>query len=113
MGVSHACVTTILLLLSAAPARVSIAVLPTAAMVNGTVRITCTVPRHPDNRWLTIGIPGYRTSGGDLDGASAPVTHTMYVEHVPCEAEEVVCEVTDALGKVYRAARPLVVAGCD
>lgn len=111
MGLRHAVLAAVLAF--SAPTRVSIAVLPTVLQVGGTVRITCTVPHHPDNRWLTIGIPGYRTSGGDLDGASAPVTHTMYVEHVPCEAEEVVCEVTDALGKVYRAARPLVVAGCD
>lgn len=94
------------------PPRVSITVTPAAVLVNETLRLVCTVPRHPDNRWLTMGIPGYRTSGGDLDGEAAPITHTMFVTHVPCEVDEVVCEVTDALGRTYRAARPITVAGC-
>lgn len=111
MGLHHAVLTVVLVL--SAPTRISIAVLPTVLQVGGTVRITCTVPHHPDNRWLTIGIPSYRTSGGDLDGEAAPVTHTMYVDHMPCDVDEAVCEVTDALGKTYRAARPLIVAGCN
>lgn len=111
MGLRHVVATLLLILL--APPRVSITVVPAALLVNGTVRITCTVPRHPDNRWLTIAVPGYVSSTRQLDGDAEKVTHVMYVDHVPCEATEVVCEVVDTLGRVYRTARPITVAGCD
>lgn len=110
MGVSRA-ILVVLAVLST-PARVSIAVQPTVVLQNGTIRITCTVPRHPDNRWLTIAVPGYTSSTRQLDGADEKITHTMYVQHIPCDIEGAICEVTDALGRTYPVARPVVVAGC-
>lgn len=110
MGLRHA--TLSILLVLSAPSRVAIAVLPTVLQVGGTIRITCTVPPHPDNRWLTIAAPPYVSSGRQLDGSAEKTTHLFYVDHVPCEVEDVVCEVQDALGRTYRAARPIMVAGC-
>lgn len=70
------------------------------------------MPRHPDNRLLTIALPGYRISETDLEGEAAPITHVATYEHVPCGTEEAVCQVTDNLGRVFVARTGLVVAGC-
>lgn len=108
---------TLLLLLLLEPSRVHTTITPTAVPVGGSIRITCSVPRHPDNRWLHVGAfyddgAPYRDATDQLDGESARVTHTMLVEHVPCDVGMVMCAVEDNLGRVYRDVRPLVVAGC-
>ena len=95
-----------------APSRVSIAVLPQAAMAGDTVRVTCTVPKNPTNRLLVMGIPGYTTSEIQLDGDGAPVTHRQYYRHIPCDVEIAICVVVDDLGKQFPASAPLTVAGC-
>lgn len=113
MGVSYATLMLVLAASLLSPARVSISVVPTAGMANGTVRVTCSVPRHPDNRWLTIAAPPYTSSTRQLDGETAPITHTLYVDHLPCEVEEMQCIVEDALGRTFRAVQPIIVAGCS
>lgn len=93
---------------------VTVSVTPSAVPVNGTIRVTCTVPRHPDNRWLTIAVPGSGVySTRQLDGEAEKITHVMYVQHIECGTEEVICEVTDNLGKQYRSVRSIAVAGCE
>lgn len=115
MGVCHAFLIFSLLL--AAPDRVSISVTPQAVPVNGTIRLTCTVPRHPDNRVLVMGVyydgsVVYRASERQLDGESAPITHTMYVDHLPCDAVVAQCYLLPAIGRQYRAVQALTIAGC-
>lgn len=97
----------------AAPGRVYIATMPLVLQAGGAVRITCTVPKHEDNRWLTIGISGYRTSTFQLDGDSAAITHTFLVQKVPCETPIAICVVEDNLGKTYAATRELGIARCE
>ncbi len=107
-----------LLLLLSTPTRVSIAVVPAAIPAGGTLRVTCTVPRHPDNRWLEIGVyyeggVVYQSSLRQLDGESAPVTHTMYVTHMPCEAVVASCYLIPAVGPQARVVRAVEVVGCN
>lgn len=86
---------------------------PHVVLAGGTVRLTCSVPRDPDHRWLEMGIEGYRTSGGDLEGERAAVTHTMYIDHMPCGTEEAFCRVDGAVKKPERAVALFQVAGCS
>lgn len=103
----------ILLLTLTAPGRVYIATMPLVMQVGDSVRITCTVPKHPDNRWLKIGMDNYRTSTVQLDGDTAAITHVFLVSHVPCDTPIAVCVVEDNLGKTFTASRELVIAGCE
>ncbi len=96
----------------------SIAVTPALVPAGGTVRVTCTVPRHPDNRWLEIGVyygggVVYQSSLRQLDGEAAPITHMMTVDHMPCETVVALCYLIPAVGRQYRAVRAVEVAGCS
>ena len=107
-----------LVLLLSTPPRVSIAVVPTVFPVGGTLRLTCTVPRHPDNRWLVLGVyyegsVVYQASERQLDGELAPVTHVMYVDHIPCDATVAQCYLLPSVGPQFRATQSVVVAGCS
>lgn len=93
--------------------RVTIKVSPYVVMAGGTVRVTCRVPRHPENRRLTIGLSNYRESQRDLEGEYAPVTHEVTYEHVPCETDLAYCAVEDSAGRGAVARQNLTVAGCD
>ena len=106
------------MLLLFTPPRVSIAVTPTVLSVGAILRVTCTVPRHPDNRWIEIGVyyeggVVYQSSLRQLDGETALVTHVMTVTHMPCDATVAQCYVVPAVGPTYRAVRAVVVAGCQ
>lgn len=107
-----------LLLLALTPARVSIAVTPVVVMAGASVRVTCTVPQHPDNRWLVIGVyyeggVVYQASERQLDGEAAPVTHVMTVTRVPCEAAVAQCYVIPAVGPQFRVNREITVGACS
>jgi hypothetical protein len=95
-----------------APARVYISVTPSVLQAGDSVRLTCTVPKNADNRWLKIGIEGYRTSIFQLDGDSAPITHTFIVQKVGCDTPLAICVVKDNLDREYPAVRELGIAGC-
>lgn len=93
-------------------ARVSVSVTP--RMVTTTVRITCSVPRHPDNRKLTIGIPDYQSSERQLDGEDALITHTLTLKRPPCDVPSVAfCDLEDNLGKHGIVSTPFVNANCS
>ncbi len=92
--------------------RVSIHVLPQAFIAGSSVRLTCTVSHHPDNRWLTLAIIPETSSTKQLDGESAPITHVLLVHHVSCDADIALCEVEDNLGHAFSATAPLQVGGC-
>lgn len=94
---------------------VRITVYPSQVIVNGSVRLRCTVPRDAEHRWLDMGIEDYRTSGRPLEGEGAPITHEMLIEHVPCIGVAVTafCVVTNATRKPERAVFMLNVGGCE
>lgn len=51
--------------------------------------ISCTVPKHADNRTLYIGVVGWHSSGRQLDGEKAPITHRFEMKRlVPCGEDE-------------------------
>lgn len=100
-------------LLAFSPVRVSIAVSPSVLFVGQTIRVTCTVPRDPSNRTLTIAIPGVTSSTRQLDGVNALITHTLTVPHVPCDTSAAVCVVENVRGQTFLAMRSFFVAGCN
>lgn len=117
MGVRYA-VLMLMLLTGGRSDRVSIAVVPTVSLVNGTARLTCTVPRNPDNRWLVLGAyyddgVVYQSSMKQLDGKDAPVTHVLYIQHIPCDLAAMSCLLYDTLGKQYAAVQTFTVSGCN
>lgn len=93
--------------------RVSISVTPKVVLANGTIRITCTVPRHPDNRWLSIIVPDVTSSNRQLDGEAEKITHVMTVPHIPCGVLVVACDVEDNLERHFTAVTQVTVAGCE
>lgn len=99
-------------LLFAHAERLRVTVSPQAMLVDSYVRVTCHVPRDPDNRCVQFGIVEGSTSLRQLDGEAAPITWTLELSHAPCGAELAFCEVT-RIGCVERVQAPLSVAGCD
>ena len=78
----------------------------------GDVRVTCRVQRHPDNRWLDMGITPYRLSGRQLNGNAAPITYEVWFTHIPCEADAAFCAVVDSRGRVRTVRQSITVVGC-
>lgn len=93
--------------------RVTMSITPRVMQPGSAMRITCSVPRHPENRWLTIAVPEYVSSTRQLDGEDEKITHTFYVDHMPCGVNVAVCDVVDNLGKHYTATTQFTVAGCE
>lgn len=113
-GTRLACLALTLVATSAAAGDGGLraAVYPRTILAGGTVRLTCSVPHDPDHRWLEMGIEGLRTSGGDLEGERAAVTHVMLIERVPCGTEEAFCRVDGAVHQPERALALFLVGGC-
>lgn len=88
----------------------TITVSPRVVMAGGSIRVTCRVVRDQANRWLDIGVVGYRASGEQLDGADAFVTHDLTVDHVPCDVSLAFCRLI-AL-KPMTVTQMFLVGGC-
>lgn len=93
-------------------ARVEVRVNPAVLQQGDTVRVTCRVDPHPDNRWLTMGITGYRETGVQIDGERGPITTELFYAHVPCSTD-VFCRVLDNAGRSFEAHTRLLVADCE
>lgn len=104
-----ALVVWMILTLSSEP-RVSVKVMPTVLFAGGSVRVTCRVPRHPDNRRLTMVLSEYTSHEVQLDGEASSVTHQFIFGHVPCETELAACVVEDAQHRRFTASERLTVA---
>lgn len=99
---------------SASSPRFELTVYPRVVMAGrGAVRLTCRVPRDPDNRRLAVGFPNWQMFQKDMEGADAPVTYQWLYEGVGCGLEDPVCLVTRADGSVRSATVAITVAGCD
>lgn len=91
---------------------VTVSVYPQTVMAGGAVRLRCTVPKDPANRWLDYGLDGYTGSGRQLDGAAAPVTYQVTVDHLPCDVGPAYCRLTRAGKPPVTATRAVLVAAC-
>jgi hypothetical protein len=95
------------------PSRVSIKVRPAAVMTGGSLVVTCSVPRHSENRKLTVGLNDYVESQMPLEGEGARVTHEIPYDHVPCLVKVAYCVVEDQSGQQFLARTSVLVAGCE
>lgn len=97
--------------LAAAPS-VSINILPRVMMRGATIRLTCRVMPHPDNRELLAGFTNWTETSRQLEGAEAPITYQFTWQHVPCDPGEGYC-VVKRVNKQNRVTMPIEVRGCD
>ena len=104
---------TLLLLLASSEARVSVKVSPQTFYAGATVTVTCTVPRHADNRKVTAIVDGYTLSERQLDGEQAPKMIRFEFKKVPCDAVGVSCVLEDIYHSAHKASAPIQIAGCE
>ena len=50
----------------------------------GNTWVTCRVPRHADNRKVTIAIPMHRSTDRQIDGVKAPSMFRVLMQDIPC-----------------------------
>jgi hypothetical protein len=117
--VSRLCAALMLALELEAP--VSIRVSAHSIMAGSSVRVTCRVPRNPENRGLTALLTGsedpnglvYRSMFDQMDGESTRPTHEFTFTKVPCDVDLAAC-VLERQGSPNAVVREsLVVGGCD
>lgn len=102
------------LLASAAPSpRISIRVGPQVLQAGQGVTVTCTVPRHVENRRITAMLANYTSSERQIEGENAPVTFRFTFNHIPCDVDAAVCVLQDNLGGQTAASAQLLITGCD
>lgn len=105
-----------LLVLALAAAAVEPVSIHTSSFVvqeNQAFRVTCTVPRNPENRRLVMGVEGLRSSDRQLDGDDSPVTHNLFIDHVPCGVGPAFCTLIQSNGKERKAVLAVRVIGGD
>lgn len=93
--------------------RVRVQVDPPAIGRGGNAWVTCWVPRHEDNRSITVGMPWHRTTYFDIEGAKAPKMFRFLLQDIPClPVAAVICHLRTNKGEVL-ASKPVIVAGCE
>ena|SRR5690242_4467079 len=101
-------------LVALATDQLAIKVTPRVLFAGGALRLTCHVPRDPNNRLLEYGIINYRErSQRQLDGDHAPITWQMLMEKIPCGSGPAYCAVVknDSSSELVRETFELV--GCE
>ena len=93
--------------------RVSIKVDRATFFAGGNLMVTCTVPRHPDNRKVAAVVVNYTSSERELNGEESPVTHRFEFKKIPCGVPEARCILQDKFGGTAVIAQTLEIAGCD
>jgi len=101
------------LLVMLAVNRVSIKVDRTVLFAGNGITITCTVPRHPDNRMVAAVLVGYTSSEHQLDGEASPITHRFPFKSVSCDTIEARCELHDKFGGTAIQNQSLEIQGCE
>lgn len=96
-------------LLSAGPV---VSVSPQVIMNGGTVRVTCRIPRLPENRRISFGVPG-SMSTIDLEGDNSRSTYQKTIQRVGCFDTPATCILTDNMGKSQISKMDLHIGGCD
>lgn len=101
------------LLVAAALPRISIQTPRVVNIRDQYVRIECRVARHPDNRYLRIGLVDVAASDRQIDGADASVVHELIVRAFPCEPElTAYCILLDRHGQTYVARQAVRIFPC-
>ena len=89
LGTMRLILVAITLGLSAPEVRID--VLPRVMMAGASIRLTCRVTPHPDNRELSMGFTNWTESVRQLEGADAPIIHQITRGPVPCDPGEAYC----------------------
>lgn len=97
---------------------VSIHLNATVLMVNVlSLGLTCTVPRHPDNRGLHFGIQSdayLRDSFTQLDGDQSRVTFgPTFYSHLPCGEHTAYCTIERLDHSTFQSVQRFQVVGCN
>lgn len=94
--------------------RVTIHVTPRVVMAgrDASVRLTCLVLKHAENRWLEYGLEGYTSSTQQLEGTRARVMWETTILSVPCGVGQAFCRVTQVNRRSVQATVSLTVVGC-
>lgn len=106
-------VTITLLTVALTEPRVTARVSPGAVMAGNSVRVTCRVPAHPDNRGVYIGISDYTSHFVQIDGERGPITSEQWFPHITCEYSKAFCELVDNHGAHRFDYVPFTVGGCS
>lgn len=101
------------LLLMLAVNRASVKVSTTVPFAGSDITVTCTVPRHPDNRKVAAVLVGYTSSERQLDGEESPITHRFEFKKLPCDTVEARCVLLDKFGGTAIQHQPLEIQGCE
>lgn len=90
---------------------VSIKVDHTVMFAGGDLVVTCSVPRHEDNRKVeALLLPDYTSSEHQLDGSDRDfVTHRFLFKRVPAEVTSAACQLTDKYNNHAHAIQALEV----
>lgn len=80
---------TLVLVLTAPEVRID--VMPRVVMVGASIRLTCKVAPHPDNRELQMGFDNWTESTRQLEGDRAPITYQFIRDRVPCDPGDAYC----------------------
>ena len=91
--------------------RVSLIVSPRLLMEGHAVRLECRIARHPDNRWMELGVVDVTSSFRELHGRASAVVYTIRLEHLPCGEQEAYC-VLGAQQRQYADRHSVTVVGC-
>lgn len=93
--------------------RVKIQTDPSFAARGGNMWVTCWIPKHPDNRGLTIGMPWHRTTWYDIEGSKAPKMFRFLVQEIPClPVTAAICQLRTNKDDIL-ASKPIQVMGCN
>lgn len=100
-------------LAAAGSPTVSIQVAPRLVMEGQPLRITCKVPRHPDNRKLEIGLLGMKSSTFPLNGEAGAVTNNLFIAHADCGVGPAYCLLSTVTGQEKKVTFPVKIVGMN
>ena len=97
------------------PERVQIRVDQPIIVSKGNFNLYCKVPRHPDNRKLTLEAYMYRSRTEDLKGVNAMVIFGLLIQEVECMGGivDVLCKLETSKNETFIAKSQVEVRGCS
>lgn len=98
-----------LLFLSSALKPITIKVNRTVLYPGDTLVVTCSVPRHEDNRKVEGVLADYTSSEHQLDGEASAITHRFEFKKIPPDVEIAGCRLTDKYGRQSTALQQIQV----
>ena len=91
--------------------RLSLVVSPRLFMEGHAVRLECRIARHPDNRWMELGVVDVTSSFRELEGTQSQVVYSLLLEHLGCGEWEAYCQLGTTRGQ-QRVREAVTVVGC-